>query len=125
MSRLKSYRDLVAWQKAMALTKHIYEISVMWPDREMFGLTAQIRRAAVSIPSNIAEGQGRNTTRDFMRHLSIAYGSLLEVETQAQIATDLGFIDNDNLSETYSLTEELGRVINGLLRSLRSKHDPR
>jgi four helix bundle protein len=120
-----NYRDLVAWQQAMKLTSRIYKLSAHWPEREIFGLTAQVRRAAVSIPSNIAEGQGRNTTRDFMRYLSIAYGSLLEVETQVQIAADLGFTNADSLSKTLNLTSELGRVINGLLRSLRTKHDPR
>jgi four helix bundle protein len=87
---LKNYQELIAWQKAMDLVVETYAISRSFPREEIYALTNQIRRAAVSIPSNIAEGQGRRTTADFLRHLSISYGSLREVETQTQSRSDWG-----------------------------------
>ena len=80
------YSDLIVWQKAMDLVVHVYEVTESFPQREVFGLTNQVRRAAVSIPSNIAEGQGRGTTKDFLHFLAIARGSLQEVETQLLLA---------------------------------------
>jgi len=118
---VQSYRDLVAWQQSMALVKHIYKASENWPPSEMYGLTAQVRRAAVSIPSNIAEGQGRRTTKDFVRHLSIAYGSLLEAETQLLLARDLGFLEQAVLDTLLSETAQIGRVLNGLTQTLEAK----
>jgi four helix bundle protein len=85
-----SYRDLVAWQKAMAFVTNIYKVSEIFPKHEIYGLTSQIRRAAVSVPSNIAEGQGRSFDKEFSKFLSNAQGSLMEVETQLQIAVNLG-----------------------------------
>jgi four helix bundle protein len=105
----------------MELVASIYKITRTWPNEEQYGLTSQIRRAAVSIPSNVAEGFGRRATKDYLRMLSIAYASLLEVETQLQIAQMLGFIAQSALDETLSLTGESGRIINGLITSLRSK----
>ena len=84
--KVKNYQELIVWQKAMDLVEDVYKSSRDFPREEIYALTSQIRRAAVSIPSNIAEGQGRRTTLDFLRHLSIAYGSLREVETQILIA---------------------------------------
>jgi four helix bundle protein len=83
---VQSYRDLIVWQRSMELVGLVYELSRKFPNEELFGLTSQIRRAAVSVPSNIAEGQGRKSTKDFLRHLSISYGSLMETETHGQIA---------------------------------------
>ena len=83
---VKSYRQLIVWQKAMELVKYIYDLTKKFPKEELYGLTSQIRRAAVSVPSNIAEGQGRDSTKEFLHHLSIAYGSLMETETQGLIA---------------------------------------
>lgn len=80
--KVKHYRELIVWQKAMNLAEEVYRVSRSFPREEIYGLTSQLRRAAVSIPSNVAEGQGRRTTADFLRHLSIAYGSLLELETR-------------------------------------------
>jgi four helix bundle protein len=85
---VKNYQELVVWQRAMDLVEDVYKLSKHFPREELYALTSQIRRGAVSVPSNIAEGQGRRTTADFLRHLSIAYGSLREVETQAMIAGD-------------------------------------
>ncbi len=90
--KVKSYQDLIAWQKAVALVLGIYELTKRLPARETFGLRAQLERAAVSIPSNIAEGQGRRSTRDFIHFLGNAQGSLFEVETQLIIAQKLGYI---------------------------------
>ena len=86
MTEVRSYRDLVVWQRAMELAQAVYELTGTWPREEIYGLTSQVRRAAVSVPSNIAEGQGRASTKEFLNYLSIAYGSLMECETQALLA---------------------------------------
>ena len=96
---VRHYRELIVWQKAMDLVMRVYEATECFPQRELFGLTNQLRRAAVSIPSNIAEGQGRNTTADFLRFLSIARGSLQELETQILIASRLRY-SNPPLSKS-------------------------
>src|SRR5262245_52079237 len=93
---VRHYSDLIAWQKAMDLVMQIYKITREFPPEERFGLTNQLRRAAVSVPSNIAEGQGRHATRDFLRCLSIAYGSLQEVETQLVIASRLDYLKEEH-----------------------------
>jgi four helix bundle protein len=98
----RGYRELIAWQKAIGLVRAVYEMTDGWPAREQFGLTGQIRRAAVSIPSNIAEGKGRSGIREYVHHLSIAHGSLCELETQLLIAHDLAYLagpDTDRLME--------------------------
>src|SRR5689334_8644409 len=96
---VQSYRDLIAWQKAMELVKLVYELTRKFPKEEMFGLTLQIRKAVVSVPSNIAEGQGRNSTRDFLRHLSISYGSLMDTETQTLVAEMQAYINAEESRE--------------------------
>src|SRR4051812_28791574 len=88
-----SYRDLTAWQKAMDLVEQVYLGSRNWPKEEAYGLTSQVRRAAISVPSNIAEGQGRDSTKEFLHHLSMARGSILELETQILVAERLGYVD--------------------------------
>ena len=92
---LKSYRELIVWQKSMDLVKNIYRVTSVFPKEEMYGLTSQIRRAAVSIPSNIAEGYGRRTTKDFISFLYISRGSVYELQTQIEICGDLGMIDKE------------------------------
>jgi four helix bundle protein len=106
------------WQRAMDLVEEIYKASQGFPREETYGLRSQIRRAAVSVPSNIAEGQGRRTTPDFLRHLSIAYGSLREVETQILIAARLRYIAEAKCAEIMQLAGEVGRLLNGLMASL-------
>ncbi|MCX6039724.1 MAG: four helix bundle protein [Caldilinea sp.] len=91
--KLKSYQELIVWQKAMDLVVNVYQITKGFPREETYGLTNQLRRAAVSIPSNIAEGQGRNTAKEFQRFLAVAYGSLQETETQLMLSRRLGYID--------------------------------
>ena len=115
---IQSYRDLVAWQKAMELAETVYHFSQHFPECERFGLTNQIRRAGVSVPSNIAEGQGRGSAADFNRFLGIANGSRQEIETQATLAFRLGFATEQSLQTVICQTEELGRVLTGLRRSL-------
>lgn len=115
-----SYRDLIAWQKAMDLVAEVYRLTASFPKSEMFGLTNQLRRCAVSIPSNIAEGQGRSTTKDFVHFLHIARGSLQEVETQLAIAARLNFLPAADFQSSAGRTGELARILNGLIRSLAS-----
>jgi len=116
----ESFRDLVAWQKAMALVTEIYRETEAFPPREMYGLTNQIRRAAVSIASNIAEGKGRLSKREFVQFLANARGSLCEVQTQLEISRNLGYLDARRFKEIEEKARETGRVINGLIRSLRA-----
>lgn len=117
---VQNYRELIAWQKAMDLVVRIYQITESFPKTETFGLTNQMRRAAVSIPSNIAEGQGRSTTKDFMHFLHIARGSLQELETQVIIAQRLEFITEAVHSELTTNICEIARILSGLLKSLAS-----
>ena len=120
---LLHYRQLIAWQKSMRLVGSVYELSKRFPKEEVYGLTSQVRRAAVSVPSNIAEGQGRDSTREFLHHLSIAYGSLMEVETQVLIAEDLGYLEKQEVMDFLERSAEMGRIVNGLMKSLRRKAD--
>lgn len=117
---VQHYSDLIAWQKSMDLVVDVYEASEGFPPKEAFGLTNQLRRAAVSVPSNIAEGQGRGTTKDFLHFLHIARGSLQEVETQALIAGRLGFIRDEVRIALIAKTTEASRILNGLIRALQS-----
>ena len=118
---VKSFRELIAWQKAMDLVAEVYAATVNFPSDERFGLTSQLRRAAVSIPSNIAEGQGRNTPRDFVHFLSIAYGSLCEVQTQVLLSQRLQYMDTFSAEQIMEHSEEVGRILNGLSNSLIAK----
>lgn len=120
---VRSYRDLIVWQKAMDLVTSIYNLTKRFPKDETYGLTNQMRRAAVSIPSNIAEGQGRDSTKEFLHHLSIAYGSLMEVETQILIAENLNYLNKDETKVILNNAAEIGRLINGLSRSLKINTD--
>lgn len=114
----QSYRDLIAWQKGIALVATIYRITQNFPKDELYGLTSQLRRAAVSIPSNIAEGQGRKSNPEFRHFLHNAAGSLMEVETQLTIAAVLCYLSREKEAELLNQTNELGRIINGLILSL-------
>ena len=115
---VKNYRELLAWQKAMDLVELVYSATFDWPKEELYGLTSQIRRAAVSVPSNIAEGQGRASSKEFSHHLSIARGSLLEVETQLLLAQRLNYLQTAEADKLLACTAEVGRLITGLARSL-------
>ncbi|WP_169978464.1 four helix bundle protein [Tautonia rosea] len=119
----QNYRDLIAWQRAMDLVEQVYQDTARFPNEERFGLTNQLRRSAVAIPSNIAEGQGRGGNREFHRFLSIAHGSLREVETQLLIADRLRYLDDPATSELLSRCSEVGRLLNGLMNSLARSFD--
>jgi four helix bundle protein len=114
----RSYKDLVAWQKAMELVTATYRASSNFPKDELFGLTSQLRRAAVSIPSNIAEGQGRLSEKEFRYFLGQSRGSLMEVETQLQIAQNLGYLKDGDLPDLLHRCAEVGRILNGLIVSI-------
>ena len=122
--QLKHYQQLIAWQKAIALVTEIYSVTKSFPRDEIYGLTAQVRRAAVSVASNIAEGQGRATRGEFVQFLGHARGSLCEVETQVVIATNLHYIASGKTDALSDLISELGRILNGLIASLQKKTMP-
>lgn len=114
----QSYKDLIAWKKAMQLVAEIYRETERLPKEELYGLTSQLRRAAISVPCNIAEGQGRLTKGEFQQFLGYARGSLLELETLALLASDLKYIDASKARELLNLSAEVGKVLNGLLSSI-------
>jgi len=114
----RNYTDLIAWQKSMGLAQELYRATARFPKEEMYGLTSQLRRAAVSVPSNIAEGQGRRTTGAFLQHLSIAHGSLRETETQMLLAARLGYLSDKAAASLMKQAGEVGRLITGLANSL-------
>jgi len=111
---MRGHRDLVAWQKAMELVTEIYRTTRNFPREEQCGLVSQLRRAAVSIPSNIAEGYGRNSRNEFHHFVGQARGSLAEVETQIEIAKNLDYVSQESCSELLSRVDEVGRVLTGL-----------
>src|SRR5271157_3432045 len=115
---INSYRDLLIWQKGMALVKQVYSMTRAFPDDERFGLVIQMRRAAVSVPSNIAEGQARQGRREFVQFLSHAEGSLAELDTQLKLADDLGYCRNLNVSQTAGTVVELQKMMASLRRKV-------
>jgi four helix bundle protein len=116
------YKDLIAWQKAMDLAEDIYRLTIGFPREELYGLTSQMRRCATSAPSNLAEGQGRTTPGEFKQFLGHARGSLLELETQPQLAARLGYCSADREKALLMLSAEVGRVLNGLIGSLETRN---
>lgn len=118
---IRSYQDLDIWKRSMTLVTAVYAISDGFPKSEQYGLTSQLRRSAVSIPSNIAEGRAKRTTRDFMRFLNIAYGSMAELETQLMIAANLQYCTSADIAPLLEETAEIARMTNGLLQSLEQK----
>jgi len=122
---IKSYRDLEVWKKAMELVTQCYEMTENFPKKEIFGLASQLQRAAVSIPANISEGHARQHTKEFIQYISIAYGSLAELETHIEIAKRLGYITADTAVELNDKTSAIGRMLNGLRKSLRERETGR
>lgn len=108
---MKTFRDLLIWQKAMTLVTNCYTASADFPKEELFGLTSQIRRCCISIPSNISEGYGRGTNKDYHRFLTISLGSLFEFQTQIEIANNLQFITKENFNKLYEDSRELERMM--------------
>ena len=120
--KTNSYRDLVVWQKGMRLVKRVYQITAAFPGDERFGLVIQMRRAAVSIPSNIAEGQARHTTGEFVQFISHAEGSVAELDTQLTLAIELGFCPRLEVEDVFQLIVELQKMLNALRRQLVTRH---
>lgn len=117
-SKISSYKDLLVWQKAITLVKEIYLLTKTLPEEEKFGLISQMRRCAVSIPSNIAEGWGRNSTKSYVQFLTIARGSLLELETQIIICKELTYISNENYNIITNLIVEESKMLNSLVKAI-------
>lgn len=116
-----NYKELRVWQKSMDLTTKIYNLVKLLPKEETYALSDQMRRAAISIPSNIAEGQGRNSDKEYINFLSIARGSLWELETQLEICVRLGYVEQSIIADTLDLITEVSKMINGLSIFLMSK----
>src|SRR5258708_26045115 len=118
--RIQSFRDIQVWQRSMELTVVVYRFTQSFPREEMFGLTSQLRRCAISIPSNIAEGQGRLHTREFRQFLGVARGSVGEVQTQLEIARRLGLGNPQLLAEAEGLSHEVGKMIFTIIGKLKT-----
>lgn len=120
---MKTFKELLVWQKSMLLVTEIYKVTKEYPKEELFGLSSQMRRSAVSIPSNIAEGFGRDGLNDFIRFLNISISSLFELQTQIEISYNLNFIDKVVFEDLYTSTKEIERMLSSLIRSLKAKKD--
>jgi len=118
---MKSYRDLEVWQKAMDLVVMCYQMTTEFSKSETYGLSSQLQRSAVSVPANIAEGRQRQHSKEFLQHLSIAYGSLAEVETHNQIAGRLNYVGENQINRLIDRTSEIGRMLNGLRKSIEKR----
>lgn len=121
---IKGYQDLEVWQKAMDLVVMCYQATRNFPKSEVYGLASQLQRAAVSIPANIAEGRERKHSKEFLQHLSIAYSSMAELETHIQIAERLNYINSTKTNQLLQKTAEIGRMINGLRKSVERRDSP-
>ena len=119
---MQGHRDLKVWQKAMGLVTAVYKLTTSFPKNETYGLASQMQRAAVSVPSNIAEGHGLKQTQAYLRHLAIANGSLAELETQLEIAARLGYSSTE-VKVLIEMASEVGRMLAGLRRSLQPRRD--
>jgi len=115
---LRSYQELIGWRKSIELVTDVYRLTQQFPNKEIYGLTSQIRRAAVSIPSNIAEGQGRMSRGEFKQFLGHARGSTFELESQILIARNLAYLGDEDTRLLLNRIAELGRILNGLIKSL-------
>ena len=118
---VKSYRDLKVWQRSMDLVEKCYHLTKRLPPTETYGLISQIQRAAVSIPANIAEGKGREHLGDYIRHISIANGSLKELETHLLISERLAYLKTSEVQPVLELTDEIGRMLNSLMEKLKQR----
>ena len=118
MGNIKSYRDLIVWQKSMKLVTDIYSVTRSFPADEMYTLTSQLRRCAISIPSNIAEGYGRHTTGEYKRFLQIAVGSIFELQTQIEIASNLKYLSSELFNNLSSIAKEIELMLFSLINKL-------
>ena len=119
---IKSYKELIVWQKSIQLVKEIFILTEKLPKSEIYGLVSQMRRAAVSIPSNIAEGYGRRSAKEYAQFYSISYGSALELETQLIVCSELKFIQIEQLTKTQSLLEEVLKMLNSMLGKMKNNY---
>jgi four helix bundle protein len=115
---IKTFRDLIVWQKSMALVSQIYETTKLFPKDELYGLTSQVRRCAISVPSNIAEGYGRKSTKDYIRFLEIALGSLYELQTQLEISVNLKYISDSTFQQINDNSREIERMLSSLIKKV-------
>jgi four helix bundle protein len=120
---IRSYRDLLVWQKAMDLVVLSYRLTNGLPKEEQFGIVSQIRRVAVSVPANIAEGHGRGRTGDYLHHLRIARGSLMELETHFLLTERLAYTDRASTASIFELTQEISKMLQGLMKGIRDFPD--
>ena len=120
-NKIKSYQDLIVWQKSVLLVTDIYTITKTFPQDERFGITSQLNRAAVSIPTNIAEGWGRETSKNYLQFLRISRGSIMEVQTLLIIAKNLNYISEEKFDILKNKTEEVGKILQGLIKSINEK----
>lgn len=118
---MKTYRELEVWKKAMDMVVAVYNMTAAFPEKERYGLTSQIQRAAVSIPANIAEGYGRVHRGDYLQNLSIARGSLAELETHITITGRLGFVSRETATPIWNMTQEVGKMLTTMIRTLQKK----
>lgn len=118
MANIQSYRDLIVWQKSMKLVTEIYKVTKLFPSEELYALTSQLRRCAVSIPSNIAEGYGRNATLDYKRFLQIAVGSIFELQTQVEIASNLKYLSSELFGNLSDAAKEIELMLLSLINKL-------
>lgn len=116
---IRSHRDLIVWQKAMTLVTNVYGLTKSFPRDEIYGLTSQTRKAAASIPANIAEGQGRRLSGEFHQFLAHSRGSLMELDTHLEVACRVGYVSEEQLKSIQNDLNEVGRLLNGLMRSIR------
>lgn len=121
MGDIKTYKDLIAWQKSIQLVTDIYALTRTFPENEKFGLATQLNRAAVSVPSNIAEGWGRETSKNFVQFLRNSRGSVMEIQTQLIIAKNLGYIHSDKYELLAEKSEEVGKIIQSLIKGISKK----
>lgn len=119
--KLSSYKELIVWQKSMELARLVYAATKQYPKEEIYGLTSQVRRAAVSIPSNIAEGYARKSRKEYLQFYSIAYGSTLELETQLILAHDFGYVNDDSFLSIQKLADEVSRMLHSMILKLNAK----
>jgi four helix bundle protein len=123
-SEIRNYRDLTVWQRGMEIALHVYQVTKDFPADERFGLTSQLRRAAASVPANIAEGHARSSTKDYLRFVAIAIGSLAETATFIELAGRLGYGNKDELRKIFEMTNEERRMLRALQKSLRRRLPP-
>ena len=120
MDKIRDFKDLIVWQRAMELVAEVYRLVKILPKEELYSLNDQIRRSAISIPSNIAEGQGRNSVKEFIHFLAIAKGSKAELETQLLLCVKVNYLNNTEIENAINLIHEIGKMLNALQKSLKT-----